>query len=61
MSKTDKKEFAPAAFLYVDKVDEPEAQYLYKVIDNSKGTTPVDGYYLNSKEQAKIHRYRYLR
>jgi hypothetical protein len=56
MSKTDKKEFTTVAFLSVDKVDEPEVQYLYKVINTSKGTTPVDGYYFNSKEQAKIHR-----
>ena len=56
MSKTDKKEFTPAAFLSVDKVNMPGAQYLYKVIDTSKGSRPVDGHYFNSKEQAKIHR-----
>jgi hypothetical protein len=56
MSKTDKQEFNPEAFLFVDKADAPEAQYLYKVIDTSKGNTPVADHYFDNKEQAKIHR-----
>ena len=53
MTKTDKaekKEFVPNAFLTV------EENRLYKVVDTSKGNTPVDGHYFDKKEQAKIHR-----
>jgi len=50
MTKTEKKEFVPEAFLTVDE------NRLYKVVDTSKGGTPVDGHYFDKKEQAKIHR-----
>ena len=50
MTKTEKKEFVPNAFLTV------EENRLYKVVDTSKGNTPVDGHYFDKKEQAKIHR-----
>jgi hypothetical protein len=56
MTKTEKKEFVPDAFIVVDKADTPDTQYLYKVVDTSKGNTPVAGHYFDKKEQAKIHR-----
>ena len=57
MAKTDKKEFVPEVFLFVDKEVEPDKLYLYKVIDTStKGGKPVEDMFFDSKEQAKIHR-----
>ena len=54
---TEKKEFEPEAFVFVDPEVEPDASLLYKVIDTSQnGEKAVEDIYFDSKEQAKIHR-----
>ena len=55
---TEKKEFEPMAFVFVDPEVEPKTPLLYKVVDTSqKGEKAVEDIYFDSKEQAKIHRY----
>ena len=54
---TEKKEFEPMAFVFVDPEVEPKTPLLYKVVDTSqKGEKAVEDIYFDSKEQAKIHR-----
>ena len=54
---TEKKEFEPEAFVFVDPEVEPKKPLLYKVVDSSqKGDKAVEDLYFDSKEQAKIHR-----